>query len=56
MEQELINIDKIELVNDLIYNYFGNSYGGIKMYYTYMIRCKDNSIYTGMTNDIKKKI
>lgn len=22
------------------------------MYYTYMIRCKDNSIYTGMTNDI----
>lgn len=22
------------------------------MYYTYMIRCKDNSIYTGMTNNI----
>lgn len=23
------------------------------MYYTYMLRCKDGSIYTGMTNDIK---
>ena len=23
------------------------------MYYTYMIRCKDNSIYTGMTNNIE---
>ena len=26
------------------------------MYYTYMIRCKDNSIYTGMTNDIEKRM
>lgn len=26
------------------------------MYYTYMIRCKDNSIYTGMTNDLEKRI
>ena len=27
-----------------------------KMYYTYMLRCLDNSIYTGMTNDIEKRI
>ena len=26
------------------------------MYYTYMLRCLDNSIYTGMTNDINKRI
>lgn len=26
------------------------------MYYTYMIRCEDNSIYTGITNDIKRRI
>ena len=26
------------------------------MYYTYMIRCKDNSIYTGMTNDIERRV
>ena len=26
------------------------------MYYTYMIRCIDNSIYTGMTNDLNKRI
>lgn len=26
------------------------------MYYTYMIRCADNSIYTGMTNDLEKRI
>ena len=26
------------------------------MYYTYMLRCFDNSIYTGMTNDIEKFI
>ncbi len=26
------------------------------MYYTYMIRCEDNSIYTGMTNNLKKRI
>ena len=26
------------------------------MYYTYMIRCKDNSIYTGMTNNIENRI
>lgn len=26
------------------------------MYYTYMLRCADNSIYTGMTNDLEKKI
>ena len=26
------------------------------MYYTYMLRCEDNSIYTGYTNDIKKRM
>ena len=26
------------------------------MYYTYMLRCKDNSIYTGYTNDINKRM
>lgn len=25
------------------------------MYYTYIIRCKDNSIYTGMTNNIEER-
>lgn len=25
------------------------------MYYTYMLRCKDNSIYTGITNDIDNR-
>ena len=25
-------------------------------YYTYMIRCEDNSIYTGMTNDLDRRI
>lgn len=26
------------------------------MFYTYMIRCSDNSIYTGMTNNIEKRL
>lgn len=26
------------------------------MYYTYMLRCTDSSIYTGMTNNIDKRI
>ena len=26
------------------------------MYYTYMLRCADNSIYTGMTNDLEKRM
>ena len=26
------------------------------MYYTYMLRCSDNSIYTGMTNDLEKRV
>lgn len=26
------------------------------MYYTYMLRCTDNSIYTGMTNNIENRI
>lgn len=26
------------------------------MYYTYMLRCLDNSIYTGMTNNLEKRI
>lgn len=26
------------------------------MYYTYMLRCSDNSIYTGMTSDLEKRI
>ena len=26
------------------------------MFYTYMIRCIDNSIYTGMTNDIARRL
>ena len=26
------------------------------MYYTYMLRCTDGSIYTGMTNDVEKRI
>lgn len=25
------------------------------MYYTYMLRCKDNSIYTGMTSDLERR-
>ena len=25
------------------------------MYYTYMLRCSDNSIYTGMTSDLNKR-
>lgn len=26
------------------------------MYYTYMLRCKDNSIYTGMAADLNKRM
>ena len=26
------------------------------MYYTYMLRCKDKSIYTGITTDIKRRM
>ena len=26
------------------------------MYYTYMLRCTDGSIYTGMTNNLEKRI
>lgn len=26
------------------------------MYYTYMLRCWDNSIYTGMTNNLEKRL
>lgn len=26
------------------------------MYYTYMIRCEDNSIYTGMTNSLERRL
>ena len=26
------------------------------MYYTYMIRCSDNSIYTGMTNNLERRL
>lgn len=26
------------------------------MYYTYMLRCEDNSIYTGYTDDINKRM
>ncbi len=25
-------------------------------YYTYMLRCKDNSIYTGITNNLSKRM
>lgn len=25
------------------------------MYYTYMLRCEDNSIYTGITTDVKRR-
>ena len=26
------------------------------MYYVYMLRCKDNSIYTGITKDLKRRM
>ncbi len=26
------------------------------MYYTYMLRCADNSLYTGITNNIEKRM
>lgn len=26
------------------------------MYYTYMLRCRDNSIYTGITTDLKRRM
>ena len=28
----------------------------LKKYYTYMLRCTDNSIYTGITNDFNKRM
>lgn len=27
-----------------------------KKYYTYMVRCNDDSLYTGYTNDVKKRV
>ena len=27
-----------------------------EMYYTYMLRCEDNSIYTGMTKDLERRM
>ena len=26
------------------------------MYYTYMLRCEDNSLYTGMTTDLERRL
>ena len=26
------------------------------MFYTYMLRCEDNSIYTGITNDLERRL
>lgn len=26
------------------------------MYYTYMLRCEDNTIYTGITTDISRRM
>lgn len=26
------------------------------MYYTYMLRCEDDSLYTGMTTDVKRRM
>lgn len=26
------------------------------MYYTYMLRCQDNSIYTGITTDVERRM
>lgn len=26
------------------------------MYYTYMLRCKDNSLYTGITTDLNRRL
>lgn len=26
------------------------------MYYTYILRCKDNSLYTGITTDLKRRL
>ena len=26
------------------------------MYYTYILRCKDNSLYTGITTDLERRV
>jgi len=28
----------------------------MKMYYTYMLRCQDNSLYTGYTDNVEKRV
>ena len=28
----------------------------MKLYYVYIVRCKDNSLYTGTTNDLERRI
>jgi putative endonuclease len=28
----------------------------MKLYYVYILRCKDNSLYTGITNDLERRI
>ena len=30
--------------------------GGRKMYYTYMLRCKEQSIYVGITTDVERRL
>jgi len=32
------------------------NYMRIEMNYTYILRCKDNSLYTGWTNNLEKRI
>ena len=34
----------------------GSCKGGISLNYTYIVKCKDGSLYTGWTNDLEKRI
>ena len=54
VQKEKLEAENIEVFNNLVdlkkYQY--NS----KIYYTYILRCKDNSLYTGITTDLERRL
>ena len=53
---KIVWVSFILLKTVIYFNKINENESDKKMYYyTYMIRCEDNSIYTGMTNNLEKK-
>ena len=46
----------LEVAEELLDCYYNRTNKVYQMWYTYIVRCSDNSLYTGVTTDLERRV